>query len=128
MKDFYPYSDNSSGPFRDAAMVLLLLLSLPLLPFFWLVYGLRRQYSLAVRGFWVAGKGRDNIEYQEKRDGKIERLTIYGEMMASGPHVVYVPDEQSWQQDVPRWAQHRREEIVGRIKLILGSRKYEYVT
>ena len=107
--------------------MVLILLSIPFVPFFWLAYGLRRQYSLASRGFWVAGKGRDNIEYQERRNGKIERLTVYGERMAIGPHLVYVPDEESWQLEAPAWARNRRDEIVGRIKLMLGTRKYEYV-
>jgi hypothetical protein len=94
---------------------------------FWIVNELRRWYSLAVRGFWVSRSGRDNIEYEERRTGKIKRLTIYGEMMAVGPHVVYVPNDRSWRQEVPEWAQDRREEIIGRIKLILGSKKYQYV-
>jgi hypothetical protein len=128
MKDFFPYSaDSGGGRLKDGALTLFCLLLLPLYPLFWIVYKLRRRYSLVVRGFWVSRMGRDNIEYEERRNGKIKRLTIYGEMMAMGPHAVYVPNDLSWRREAPEWAQDRREEIIERIKSMLGSKKYQYV-
>lgn len=130
MRDYFPTTFDDT-PLRDRLFlvlaVLLLPLWLPLLVVFWAIYGLRRQFALAVRGFWVAGKGRDNFEYQERRGGKIARIFIYGERILGGPSVVYVPADDDWRQSVPEWARDRREEIFARIRWSLGSKNYEYV-
>lgn len=106
-------------------MLLLILVLLPLYPFFWVVYHLRRQHFLRRRGCWVTREGRDAIEYQEMVAGKVEQIIIDGEMMAVGPHVVYVSTEEEWKK-MPHWAQGRRDEIIGRVKDFLGSARYEY--
>jgi len=119
------YNVNSESQWKDSLMLLLILMLLPLYPFFWVVYQLRRQYSLRFRGYWVTRKGRDSIEYQERLADKVERIIIDGEMMAVGPHVVYVPTDEEWKK-MPEWAQGRRDEIIGRVKDFLGSKNYEY--
>ncbi|HYE75797.1 MAG TPA: hypothetical protein VEF04_20810, partial [Blastocatellia bacterium] len=85
----------------------------------------RRQYSLRFRGYWVARKGRDSIEYAERHADKVEQIIIDGEMMAVRPHVVYLPTEEEWQKKMPEWAQGRRDEIIGRVKDFLSSKNYE---
>ena len=57
----------------------------------------------------------------------VEHLTIGGEMMAVGPHVIYVPTEEEWGETAPEWAQGRRDEILERVKGVLGRKNYEYV-
>ncbi len=111
---------------KDLAMLLYFLILLPLLPFFYLSTQLRRQYWLNRKGYWVGRQGRDNIRYEERRDGSIRQLTISGEMMAVGPHVIYIPSEEKWRSDVPEWATTRREEILSRVQDVLGRKNYEY--
>ena len=66
----------------------------------------------STRGFWVGREGRDDIVYEERRDGAIQRLTIHGEMMTRGPHVIYVPNDEEWVRKMPEWAHGRRVEIL----------------
>jgi hypothetical protein len=108
-------------------MIVLLPLALLFLPIGWFLYFVRRSYWLRVRGYWVTRQGRDAIEYQELREGRVERLTIGGEMMVGAPHLVYVPTEQEWLQTMPEWSQGRREEIIANVRNKLGTKRYEYV-
>jgi hypothetical protein len=96
-----------------------------LYPFFWFIYHLRRQYYLRFHGYWITAKGRVGFEYQERLGDKIERIIIDGEMMAVGPHVVYLPTKEEWKK-MPEWVQGRRGEIIGRVKDFLGNKHYEY--
>ena len=109
----------------EAVLVVILLLFYPLL---WFVYQLRRYLRLRFRGFFVTREGRDNIVYEERRAGATQRLIIHGELMASGPHVVYVPDEEEWQKEMPDWAHGRRAEILETVKRALGTKNYEFDT
>lgn len=104
----------------------LLILLLPLIPAFWLVYYLRRYYRLRSRGFWVAREGRDNILYEERVDGTTRRLLVQGEMMTPGPHLIYVPNEEDWLKQMPEWAHGRRFEIIENVQSALGTKNYEY--
>jgi hypothetical protein len=125
--DYRPTTiESNERRWRDALVIVLLPLSLLLLPIGWPLYFVRRSYWLKVHGFWVAREGRDAIEYQELHNGRIERLTIGGEMMVGAPHVVYVPTEEEWRQTMPEWAQGRREEIIENVKRKLGTKRYEY--
>jgi len=126
--DYRPTTiESNAQPWADAFAVILVVLFLLLFPITWPLSQLWRFYQLKSRGYYVTREGRDDIEYQELRDGKIHRLTIAGEMVSKGPHVVYVPTEAEWQQWMPAWAQGRREEIVEKIRRALGNKKYEYV-
>jgi len=104
------------GRWSDAFAVILLVLFILLFPITWPLSQLWRSYRLKSRGYYVTREGRDAIEYQELYDGKVRRLTIPGEMVVKGPHVVYVPTEGEWQQWMPSWAQGRREEIVEKLR------------
>ena len=104
-------------------LVVVLLLFYPLL---WFIYQLRRYYRLRFRGFFVTREGRDNIIYEERQAGQVQRLTIYGELMSNDPHVVYVPNEEEWENKMPEWAHGRRAEILENIKRALGTKNYEY--
>jgi hypothetical protein len=111
---------------KDLAMLLYFLILLPLWPLFFIYAKARRWYWLGHRGYWATREGRDNVRYDEKRESSVERLTIPGEMMAVGPHVLYVPSDYEWRRDMPEWATERREEIVNRVRDVLGSKNYEY--
>lgn len=125
--DFRPTAhEPGAGGLTDTLMVFLLPLLFLLMLILWPVSQARRYYGLRFRGFWVQRKGRDAIEYQELHDGRIDRLTIDGEMMAIGPHVVYIPSDAEWQQKMPGWARGRRAEIVEKVKRGLDARNYEY--
>jgi hypothetical protein len=125
--EFQPTTiESNERRWANAFAVLLLVLSLIFFPILWPLYFVRRYYSLRFRGFWVTREGRDAIEYQELHNGKVERLTIDGEMMVGAPHVVYVPTAEEWQRTMPGWAQGRREEIIENVKRKLGTKNYEY--
>ncbi len=125
--DYRPTTiESNERRWRDALVVLFLPLALLFAPVGWLIYFVRRFYSLRSLGFWVAGSGRDAFEYQEPNDGRVERLTIGGEMIIGGPDVVYVPTEEEWNQRMPQWDRGRREEIIENVKRILGTKRYEY--
>ncbi|MGH9967572.1 MAG: hypothetical protein ACREBG_07025 [Pyrinomonadaceae bacterium] len=111
---------------KDLGMLLYVFLLFLLWPFFYLYAEARRQYSLSRRGYWARRAGRDSIRYEEKRGRSVEHVIIDGEMMAVGPHVIYVPTDEEWKKSAPEWAQGRRDEILERVKGILGSRSYEY--
>lgn len=125
--DFYPtLIESYQRRLSDVSAVFLLIILIILFPLFWLVYFVHRLYSLRMRGFWVAKKGHHTIEYEELRNGEVERLGMYSEMSVGAPNVVYVPTEKEWKQKMPDWAQGRREEILERVKHKLGTRRYEY--
>ncbi|MGH9967420.1 MAG: hypothetical protein ACREBG_06255 [Pyrinomonadaceae bacterium] len=111
---------------KDLAMLLYLFLLFLLWPFFYLYAEARRQYSLRNRGYWARRVGRDSVRYEEKRGRSIEHVTIDGEMMAVGPHVIYVPTDEEWKKSAPEWAHSRKNEIHERVKGILGEKNYEY--
>jgi len=125
--DYRPTTiESNERGWRDALVVILIPLSLLLLPIGWPIYFVRRLYWLRQHGFWVTRQGRDAIEYQELRDGRVERLTIGGEMMVGAPHLVYIPTEEEWRQTMPLWAHGRRDEIIANVKRKLGTKRYEY--
>ncbi|WP_395740584.1 hypothetical protein [Prosthecobacter sp.] len=78
-------------------------------------------------GNWQAGHiGLHGIWYEEWLGGKWQRLEIDGEMLVGQPHhVIYFGDENAWKQK-PAWAQHRRDEIIDRIKSKFRIPDYEY--
>jgi hypothetical protein len=126
--DYRPTTIQSQEqPWSDAFAVILLLFAIVLFPIMWPVTELWRYYRLYHRGFWARRKGRDSIEYQERRDRTIRRLEIDAEMMARGPHAVYVPTEDEWDSTMPAWARGRRGEIVDNVRRALGTKNYEFV-
>jgi hypothetical protein len=124
----FPFSYNANSENRGEALliVLLLLILLSLSPFLWIVSRLRRQYYLSIHGYWVTRRGRDDIEYQERHNNKVDGIIIGGEMMSIGPHVIYVPSIEGWKKNMPEWAQGRRDEIISRVKEFLSSKNYRY--
>ncbi len=125
--DFYPtLIESNQRRLSDVGAVFLLIVLIILFPLYWLVSFAHRFYSLRMRGFWVAKKGRHTIEYEELRNGEVERLEMFSEMSVGAPDVVYVPSEKEWTQKMPDWAQTRREEILERVKSKLGTKRYEY--
>jgi hypothetical protein len=126
--DFRPPTiESNDRRWVDAFAFVLVLLSVLFFPILWPLHLVRRHYGLRVRGFWIARKGRDAFEYQELRNGRVERLIIGGELMAIGQHVVYVPNEQEWETTMPLWSQGRRDEIIQNVQRGLGTKNYEYV-
>jgi hypothetical protein len=127
--DYRPTTiQSSSEPWKDALAVILLVLAILFFPIVWPLSHLRRYYQLYSRGFSVTPKGRDFIEYRQRRDGAMRRLTLYREMMTKPPNVVYIPTEDEWQRDMPTWAQGRREEIVENVRHALGTKNYDFVS
>jgi hypothetical protein len=126
--DYRPTTiESNDRPWADTFAVILVVLFLLLFPITWPLSQLWRFYLFKTRGYYVTREGRDVIQYQELRDGKVHRLTIGGEMVVKGPHVVYVPTEAEWQQWMPSWAQGRREEIIEKVRRALGNKNYAYV-
>ena len=121
-------SQSHERPWSDALAVFMLVLAVLFFPIIWPLLQLWRYYRLYSRGFYVTRRGRDLIEYQERREGTICRLTLYREMMATPPNVVYVPAEDEWQRDMPAWARERRAEIVENVKRALGTKRNEFVS
>jgi hypothetical protein len=76
----------------------------------------------------VTPKGRDSIEYQERRDLIIRRLEIGGEMRVKGPRVISVPTDNEWDRTMPAWARGRRTEIIEKVRRALGTKRYEFVS
>jgi|SRR5215831_4549097 len=87
---------------------------------------LRRRYRLRKDGYLVGPEGRDSIRYDELADGNVRSLIISGEMLTGAPHVVYLPDPESWEKSMPAWAQCRRLEIIERVKKALGTKRYQF--
>jgi hypothetical protein len=87
---------------------------------------LRSRHQLHKEGYLVGPEGRDQIRYQELADGSVRSLTIDGEMLTGAPHVVYLPDSETWEKKMPPWAQPRRAEIVERVKKALGTKRYQF--
>jgi hypothetical protein len=80
----------------------------------------------AGRDWRVGHQGRDRMYYEELRQGAWQRIDIDGEMlMGRAHHVIYFASPEQWNQ-YPEWARHRRQEIIGRIKLEFRSPDYEY--
>jgi hypothetical protein len=76
---------------------------------------------------WRVGHtGRDQMFYEERRDGAWQRIVIDGEMlMGVAHHVIYFRPAESWT-TYPAWAADRREEIIARIKREFCAPDYEY--
>lgn len=74
------------------------------------------------RGWRVGHYGRDQMYYEELRDGHWARINLDGEML-SGPahHVLYLSSTR-----FPEWATERRVEIIDRIKIEFRNPDYEY--
>jgi hypothetical protein len=78
------------------------------------------------RGWRVGHRGRDQMFYEERRDGKWQRIELDGEMLLGRTHhVIYFASAETWQR-YPEWARHRRDEIIARIKSAFGEPDYEY--
>jgi hypothetical protein len=78
------------------------------------------------RGWRVGHKGRDQMYYEELRDGVWERLDVDGEMLTGrAHHVIYFASPESWLR-YPEWARGRRDEIIARITRELREPDYEY--
>lgn len=78
------------------------------------------------RGWRVGHRGRDQMCYEERRDGRWQRIEIDGEMLTGrAHHVIYFASVENWQR-YPEWARHRREEIIARIKSEFREPDYEY--
>lgn len=78
------------------------------------------------RGWRVGHTGRDQMYYEEKRDGGWQRIEISGEMLTGrAHHVICFRSHEHWL-EYPDWARHRREEIIARIKSEFREPDYEY--
>jgi len=76
---------------------------------------------------WRAGhQGRDQMYYEELRDGAWQRIDIDGEMLTGrAHHVIYFASAERWLR-YPAWARGRRDEIIGRITSEFREPEYEY--
>ena len=76
---------------------------------------------------WRVGHtGRDCMYYEERIDGRWQRLEISGEMlMGPAHHVIYFASNEAWN-GYPEWARGRRAEIIPRIKSSFRAPEYEY--
>jgi hypothetical protein len=78
------------------------------------------------RGWRVGHAGRDCIYYEERVEGRWQRIEINGEMLMGTPHhVVYFRSAEDWR-SYPDWARDRRAEIIARIKSEFREPDYEY--
>ena len=78
------------------------------------------------RGWRVGHQGRDQMYYEELRDGSWERIDIDGEMlMGPAHHVIYFAAPERWR-TYPPWARERRAEIIARITSEFREPDYEY--
>jgi hypothetical protein len=78
------------------------------------------------RGWRVGHQGRDQMYYEELRDGSWERIDIDGEMlMGPAHHVIYFAAPERWRA-YPAWARERRDEIIARITSEFREPDYEY--
>ena len=78
------------------------------------------------RGWRLGHRGRDQMFYEERRDGKWECIAVDGEMlMGRTHHVIYFASAETWQ-SYPEWARLRRDEIIARIKSQFREPEYEY--
>jgi hypothetical protein len=79
------------------------------------------------RAWRVGHHGRDQMYYEELRDGVWERIAIDGEMlMGRAHHVIYFATPERWLQ-YPAWARERRDEIIARIVSEFREPDYEYL-
>ena len=81
---------------------------------------------MAGRDWRVGHRGRDQMYYEEVRDGAWQRIEVQGEML-TGPahHVIYFASVADWQR-YPAWARDRRDAIIARIKSEFREPDYEY--
>jgi hypothetical protein len=80
----------------------------------------------AARDWRVGHRGRDQLYYEEWRDGSWQRIDIDGEMLIGDPHhAVYLTTPERWQH-YPSWARDRRDEIVARLRSALKPPGYLY--
>ena len=78
------------------------------------------------RGWRVGHRGRDQLIYEEHRDGRWQWIEVDGEMLTGrAHHVIYFASAENWQR-YPEWARHRRDEIIARIKGQFREPHYEY--
>ena len=78
------------------------------------------------RHWRVGHQGRDQMYYEELRDGAWERIAIDGEMLTGrAHHVIYFATPERWLH-YPPWAQGRRDEILARITSEFREPDYEY--
>jgi len=84
----------------------------------------RNRIVFIRRGWTIIGVGRDSIAYVERGKGKI---TFSAELMGRGPinRVIVIPGS-SWNSALPQWAHGRRDEILGRLQLVLPPSRNEY--
>lgn len=79
-----------------------------------------------VRGWRVGHQGRDRMYYEERHDGRWERIDIDGEMLTGrAHHLIYFASAEQWQR-YPAWARHRRDAIIARVKSEFREPAYEY--
>ena len=78
------------------------------------------------RGWRVGHRGRDQMVYEEHREGRWQWVVLDGEMqMGRAHHVIYFASAETWLR-YPEWARHRRDEIIARIKSQFREPDYEY--
>ncbi len=106
----------------------LILLGLVALAAVWLYLGgVRYERRFRQKGYRSGHRGRDEVFYQELFAGATRELVIPGEMTVGGPHLVYVPSDREWYEQMPEWARARKVEILSRMKEELGARDHEFV-
>ena len=77
------------------------------------------------RGWRVGYQGRDEMFYEERIEGKWQRITIDGAMLCGkAHHVIYLPTQEQWQA-MPQWTQDRQDDIIARVKQAFAPPGYE---
>jgi len=88
--------------------------------------GGRGRRAEASRGWRVGHQGRDEMYYEELRDGRWQRLRISGELLTGrAHHAIFFASPAQWR-EYPEWARLRRDEIIARIQSEFRAPDYEY--
>lgn len=93
----------------------LLLLPVGIIPIAYLIYILRRSFTLRRRGYYVRHSRQHPVIYEETRGDSIVSVPIHTEGFEPGRNDVIVPTRAEWLHSAPEWAKNRRDEIFKRI-------------
>lgn len=89
---------------------------------FWILVAHYNYWRRGYRLTWLTG---NQWAYEERKaDGSVQRLVFSRTVLEDrylAPCDVYIPSETSWEQRAPKWAQHRRAEIMERIAQGFGA-------
>lgn len=88
-----------------------------------LISGVKHVRSERLAGWRFKHLGRDQVCYEELRNGRWERILLDGERQMAGDvhHIIYLDNAV-----FPDWAATRREEIIARVKTKCQPPDYAY--